>query len=225
MTRRLVLNWNKAHKSLEEAVKKEVTDPAEIGEVAKGWTYVTFFPPRTEPGAVLFNLEHVKLLAQENAFFLPREVVIEHNKVVISASSPEENPVFPLLALYRLLETYAGRFADPGAYPKHGFYGKFGGVFDRPEKGRVLVMYSGDDDALADIYESVEKVVAETSTEGIRYGVHLSNGLSALPRMLHGFDDPQYKKGGTTHYRIVDPSRFLVLLEQAKKDYSRYLFE
>ncbi len=225
MTRRLVLNWSRTHRNLEEAVGKENLDPSEIGDVGKGWTYVTFFPPRTEPGSVLFNLEHVKLLAQENAFFLPREVVIEHNKVVITASSGEENPVFPLLALYRLLEIYAARYNDPAAYPNHGFYGKFGGVFERSEKGRVLVMYSGDDDALADIYESVEKLVTEIPVAGIKFGVHLSNGLSALPRMLHGFDDPQYRKGGTTHYRIVDPSRFLVLLEQAKKDYSKYLFE
>jgi hypothetical protein len=224
MQRSLVLNWSESHKNLQRAVSDKITDPAEMGDTGRGWTYVTFYPPGTQPGHVLFNIDHVRLLAQENDFFLPPEVFVEHNKVVVTAQSEDGRPTSQLFGLYRLIETYAERYGDIDRFPKHGYYGKFGGVYGRPGKGRVLAIYTNDEDTLLDIFESIEGIVGELKTPGIRYAMKLSNGLSALPRLLHGFDDPRHRKSGTTHYRITDPSRFLVLINQAKRDYSEYLF-
>jgi hypothetical protein len=43
--------------------------------------------------------------------------------------------------------------------------------------------------------------------------------------MLHGFDDPEYRRSGTKDYRITDPARFTILLEQAQQDHDMYLFD
>jgi hypothetical protein len=43
--------------------------------------------------------------------------------------------------------------------------------------------------------------------------------------MLHGFDDPGYLSTGVDVFRITDPGRFALLLEQARADYPKYLFE
>ena len=63
------------------------------------------------------------------------------------------------------------------------------------------------------------------AVKGITFEHRLTNGLSAIPRMLHGFDDPSYREAGGDFFRISDPARFSVLLEQARNDYSNYLFD
>jgi hypothetical protein len=42
--------------------------------------------------------------------------------------------------------------------------------------------------------------------------------------MLHGFDDPDYRRSGVRHYKITDPNQFAVLLNQARHDYGMYPF-
>ena len=88
-----------------------------------------------------------------------------------------------------------------------------------------MALYSRNDDALLEIYESLEKFISEIPVKGFSLDLRFSNGLSALPRMLHGFDDPEYRRSGTKDYRITDPARFKILLEQAQQDHDMYLFE
>ena len=143
----------------------------------------------------------------------------------MTAYSDGEEPLSPLFGLYELISSYAGRFLDSQQYPSHGFYGKLGGIYNRPEKGRVLAIYSANDESLLDIYDSLEKLFNETPLKGIRFELRFSNGLSALPRMLFGFDDSDYRHSGAKDYRITDPSLFTVLLNQAKLDYEKYHFD
>ena len=162
-------------------------------------------------------------MADRRGAIIPGEVVLQHNKVVITASSPG-GPSASLLGLTMFLEAYAKRFADQDKFPDHGFYGKLGGFYDRAEKGRVLAIYGRGDDALLAVYEGIEAVMADLHVRGVRFDVRLSNGLSAIPRLLQGFDDPELRKAGVTHYRIVDPNGFSVLLDQARADHPKYLF-
>jgi hypothetical protein len=223
--RKLVLNWCPAHDDLKRSVEDcHLSDGFELGN-GRGWTYLTFFPKGTNAGEVLYDIDRLRTLAQENHFYLPHEVIAQHNKVVLTAYSECEPPVSPLLGIFSRVAMFASLFADTHCYPFHGIYGKFGGIYERAEKGRVLAIYSRDSDALLTIYESLEKLISEIRVEGFRFELDFSNGLSAIPRMLDGFNDPEYRHAGAKYYRIADPDRFATLLDQARKDYEMYRFD
>jgi hypothetical protein len=177
------------------------------------------------PRELLFDVDRLEVLAHENHFYLPGEVVRQHNKVVVSAMAPGAGPSAQLFGLYRFLDAFAGRFADFRVHPHHDFYGKLGGLWDRTEKGRVLVMYGRGDDSLLEICDTVERLVRDVEVPGVLFGVRLSNGLSAIPRILDGFHDPDYVKTGVDHFRVTDPRAFDEMLEEARKDYPKYLFK
>ena len=225
MQRRLVLNWSEAHEGLKRAAEARLMEPSLVGETGKGWTYLTYSPRGTPPSTLLFDVERIRALARENNFALPHEVVAQHNKVVVTAYTGDGRQSSQLFALYRLIQAYCRLYGDSHAHPRHSMYGKLGGIYERPEKGRVWAIYAGGDEAVLEIFESVEKLARSEARDGCRFEVALSNGLSALPRMLHGFDDPAYRRSGAPHYRIVDPAKFHVLIEQALSDYVRYHFE
>lgn len=225
MRRGLLVNWHKEHLAIRDALEEKETDPSATGDTGKGWSYVTFFTPGTPHRSVLFDIDKLEDLARSNGFYLPAEVVGQHNKIVLLATSAVPSPSRQLFALGRVLETYAGKFDEKRKFPQHGFYGKMGGFFERPEKGRVLVMYATSDDALLEIEASLQQVLAKLKVPGVTFSIHLSNGLSDIPRMLEGFDNPDYRNAGATHFRITDPSRFETLLTQARNDYHHYLFQ
>jgi hypothetical protein len=223
--RRLLFNWWAAHDDLKQSIENSNPgDDLEIGN-EKGWTYLTFFPKGSRNKDVLYDIDQILKLAQDNNYYLPHDVVMQHNKVVLTVFQEDANPVSPLAGIYPLVASFAARFDDAQRYPSHGFYGKFGGIYERPEKGRVLAVYSRNDDALLVIYESLEKLISEIRVKGFRFDLGFSNGLSAIPRMLHGFNDPEYRDSGAKHYRITDPARFAILLDQARKDYEMYPFD
>jgi hypothetical protein len=222
--RRLLINWNDAHHDLKQLIEDKEHHETEI-ENSNGWSYITFFPKAVAADAILYDVNRLQALALDNSYHLPYEVITQHNKVVVTAYPEGDAPMNPLLGLYRLMFSYVNRFIDPQRHPSHGFYGKLGGIYDRPEKGRVLAIYAANDEALLDIYESIEKLISETPLKGVRFDLRFSNGLSALPRMLHGFDDPAYRRSGAVHYRITNPELFAVLLDQARRDYKCYPFE
>ena len=224
MTRQMILNWCEAHANLKIAVENNVTQAFDVLDTGKGWTYVTFLKPGANASDILFDVSRLEQVARDNGFFLPADVVGQHNKVVLSAQGEGLGTSAQLFALFTFLQRYAERFADATRFPDHWFYGQMGGIYDRAEKGRVLALYSRDDDALMEIHQSVEALAKEMSVMGTHFSVRLSNGLSAIPRMLHGFDDPDYRRSGATHYRITDPVRFEHLIDQARQDYTRYLF-
>lgn len=222
--RKLLINWCKAHAMLKQWADEDCPDDGSGLDNRKGWTYLTFFSPGTQGQEVLFDIEAIVRIARENGYYLPREVVAQHNKVVLTVLPESGASLSPLPQLYALITALTGRYGDTQRYPRHSFYGKFGGIYDRPEKGRVLALYSRDDEALLALYDSLSELLARGPIAGVRCDVRLSNGLSALPRMLAGFDDPAYRHAGVTHYRIQDPDRFAVLLEQARQDYRMYCF-
>ncbi len=222
--RRLLINWSETHDDLKRLIENNELYGGAI-ENNKGWSYVTFLHEEVQASNILYDVNRLMELAKDNSYYLPREVVVQHNKVVVTAYPDNESPASPLVGLYHLLSSYVNRFIDARQYPFHGFYGKLGGIYERPEKGRVLAIYSENDDALLDIHESIEKLIAKASPEGIRFNLRFSNGLSAIPRMLHGFDDPDYRRSGARHYKITDPDLFTVLLNQARHDYARYPFD
>ncbi len=225
MRRRLVINWCDAHNSVKRAIEKDGADPAPVADAGKGWSYLTFCPLGTRPSELMFDVERLRALAQQNNFTLPHDVILQHNKVVVTAHSQDGRQSTQLLGLHGLLQAYCKLYADSQTNPRHSFYGKIGGIYDRPEKGRVLAIYAKGDDALLEINASLERLASQHAQNGCTFEVHLSNGLSALPRMLHGFDDGAYRASGADHYRITDPSKFHVLIDQALADYVRYQFE
>lgn len=222
--RRLLINWNSAHHDLKQMVDAGDKFDEPIGNDS-GWSYVTFFPRDVEAGKILYDVNRLQALVVASDYHLPYEVISQHNKVVVTAFPEGDEPPSPLLGLYRLMSAYVRLFTDAHKHPSHGFYGKLGGVYNRPEKGRVLAIYAVNDEALLEIYASLEKLIKEFSLPGIRFEIRFSNGLSALPRMLHGFNDPDYRRSGARHYRITDPNNFTVLLNQAKNDYEKYPFD
>jgi len=222
MKRRLILNWSEAHKGVREVIEAEVEHPFDLPETGKGWTYLTFCPPGTDPAGLLFRIDRLHELAKDNGYHLPGDIVAKHNKVVVTAAA--ESPSAQLFGLARLLLAFARQCADTSKHPNHTLYGKLGGLYDRSEKGRVLAVYAQNDDALLAILETLEALVEKVRIPGVSFSIRLANGLSVLPRMLHGFDDPTYRKSGVDIYRITDPARFEVLLEQARDDYPNYLF-
>ena len=221
--RRFLINWSDAHGDLKRLVENEEPCYGEM-ETRRGWSYVTFFPREIEANQILYDVDLLLEIARVNSYYLPRDVVVQHNKVVVVAYPNEESPLSSLIALYHMMSSYADRFCDEWKYPSHGFYGKFGGIYERPEKGRVLAMYSQSDDALLHIHASLEELISEASSTGVRFELRIANGLSAIPRMLLGFDDPDYRRSGAGHYKITDPDLFAILLNQARHDYERYPF-
>jgi len=224
MRRELVVNWSEEHWNIKSEIERKTENPFEVGDTGKGWSYVTFFSHGTTPNGVLFDLERLRTIALDNGYFLPWEVLSQHNKIVVTAHTDMAGPSSQLFALYRLLEEYASRFDSVNRYPELGFYGKMGGFFDRPEKGRVLCIYGTSDDSLLLISEAVENLLKKWSLRGVRFDSHLSNGLSDIPRMLDGFNDPDYRAAGVNYFRITDPNRFAGLIEQARRDYGNYMF-
>jgi hypothetical protein len=223
--RKLILNWCPAHDDLKRSVEDcRPGDGYEIGN-GRGWTYLTFFPRGTNPREVLYDIDELKSVARENHYHLPYEVVAQHNKVVLTAYSDGDTPISPLLGIFSQVALFTQRFSDTQRYPTHGIYGKFGGIYERPEKGRVLALYSRSDEALLSVYESLERLISEIRGEGFRFDLGFSNGLSAVPRMLEGFDNPEYRHSGNRFYRITDPTRFALLLDQARRDYEMYRFD
>jgi hypothetical protein len=220
--RRLLLNWCAAHGELKRLVERGYPDDGmEIGN-GSGWTYLTFFPEGTKERDILYDIDRILILARNNNYHLPRDIVTQHNKIVLTAYPEGASKASLLAELYFVAASFAVRFSDVRQYPSYGFYGKFGGIYERPEKGRVLAVYSKNDDSLLTIYESLEKLVSEIPAHGFRFDLRFSNGLSALPRMLRGFDDPDYRRAGAKDYRITDSARFAILLEQARQDYEMY---
>ncbi len=225
MRRELIINWSEVHDSVRRELDKPKPDALDVGDSGKGWSYVTFFRPGTHRENVLFDVNGLEQTAQKNGYFLPWDIISQHNKLVINAFSNVGNgPSVALLALVKLLEEYAKKFNHPLNFPHHGFYGKLGGIFERPEKGRVMALYATSDDDLLLIEESLQEVVKSMKLKWASFDLHLSNGLSDIPRMLDGYDDPEYRETGATHFRITDPARFQSLLDQARRDYGHYLF-
>lgn len=198
--------------------------PYEVNECGKGWSYVTFFPAGTKHETVLFDVDGLDRVAHENGYFLPLDILMRHNKIVVTARSAMPDRTAQLYALYLALKEFEKRFDHTGDFPQHGFYGKLGGFFDRPEKGRVLVIYSTSDDALMEIDQSLDEMLPTMRLKGFDFEKKFSNGLSDIPRLLQGYDDPSYRKTGAQYYRITDPNRFEKLLDQARVDLTRYLF-
>jgi hypothetical protein len=223
--RTLILNWCASHDDLKRSIEDcdQATDGHELRN-DRGWTYLTFFPGGTRPGDVLFDIDELRKLARDNHYYLPREVIAQHNKVVLTAYSDSDPSVSPLAGLFARVAMFAALFDDPDRYPAHGIYGKFGGIYERPEKGRVLAIYSPSEDDLLVVYESLEKLIAEVPVDGFRFVLGFSNGLSAVSRILQGFDNPRYRHSGAEYCRITDRGRFAVLLDQAVKDYAMYRF-
>jgi len=225
MRRELIVNWSSAHEAIRQEIEKPRPQILDVGDSGKGWTYMTFFAPGTPRDQVLFDLERLHSTALENGFFLPRDLITQHNKIVVSAySALGSNPSYQLFGLYHLVERFAMKFDSIRKYPNHGFYGKMGGVYDRVEKGRVVCIYAQSDDSLLTIVETLDELMKKSKLTGVVYDYHLANGLSDIPRLMDHFDDPDYLAAGATHCRITDPSRFTTLVEQARLDYSNYLF-
>jgi len=222
MKRRLILNWNESHDGVREAVEAKVESPWDLPDTGKGWTYVTFCPPGTDPHGVLFDIDQLEELAKNNGYHLSADVVAQHNKLVVTAVA--DSPSAQLFGLFRLLDAYARLYADTHKHPDHTFYGKLGGQYDRSEKGRVLAIYARGDEALLGISEAMEELARTVQIPGVQFTTRLANGLSAMPRMLHGFDDPTYRGSGVNIFKITDPNRFEVLLDQARADYPNYPF-
>lgn len=222
--RELVINWHRAHQAVEQAHEQRLHDARAVGETGQGWSYVTFFRRGTSPSSVLYDIDGLERLARENGYFLPSEVVAQHNKLVVTATSDELGHSGHLLGLVRVLAAFADRYGDTRKHPRHGFYGKLGGLYERPEKGRVLALYSTGDDELLEIAEAFELLLPTVRTRGVRLEARLANGLSHLPRMLDGFGQPAYRRSGAESFRITDPTQFNLLLEQARRDHSKYVF-
>ena len=131
--RKLLLNWCSAHTGLKQWI--ENSQPGDGGKIGNGtgWTYITFFPEGTKNNDVLYNIDEILNLAQENNYYLPHEVVVQHNKIVLTVYQEGTPLASPLVGLYPLVASFASRFVDAQRYPDHGFYGKFGGIYERPD--------------------------------------------------------------------------------------------
>lgn len=222
--RRLLINWSGTHDDLKRLIEQNKPYGQEIAD-GKGWSYLTFLSKEIRARNILFDIDRLLMTARDNNYYLPHEVIMQHNKVVVTAYPDGEAPASPLAGLYLLVSSYMKRYGEVRKYPVHGFYGKFGGIYERPEKGRVLAIYTGNDDALLHVYEAIEALIPEMPLKGVRLEQRVANGLSAIPRMLYGFDDPGYRHSGAGHYKITDPSQFTVLLNQARYDYDSYPFD
>lgn len=225
MRRKIIINWSESHSRLKEATENDVVEPGMVGATEKGWSYVTFCTSGCKPETVLYNIDKIKSIARDNGFYLPGDVVRQHNKVLVIAHSADHEPSHQLFGLWKFMMEFERRFNSTDDFPLHSFFGKFGGNFDRSEKGRVLALYSnGGDDALMAIYESCEHLAAQMRVPGVSFEVGVSAGLSAIPRLLAGFDDPEYRATGADYYRINNPSEFEELLQTAKDDFPKYIF-
>ncbi len=86
-------------------------------------------------------------------------------------------------------------------------------------------MYGEGDEALLEIFASAEGILPKCSVPGIEMAVSLTNGLSELPRLLTGFDDPEYRESGADLMKIRDVERFGEVLDEARQDYDKYIFD
>ena len=225
MRRKLNNNWSPAHDRLREAIENGVTNPGEVGVTSKGWSYCTFCTSKCGPNELLYDIDRIQTIARDNGFYLPGDVVRQHNKVLVIAHTAAQDPSPQLFGLWRFLTEFEARFTSTRVCPKHNFCGKFGGNFERYEKGRVLAIYSkAGDDALVSIYESCEELAHSFNVPGVSFEVGVSAGLSAIPRMLAGFDDPEYRATGVDLYRINNPVEFEQMLNTARDDFPKYPF-
>jgi len=226
MRRETIVNWHPEHEGIKPVIDAgtRVKDPHELADIGAGWSYVTFFPLGTTPDKVLFDLSKLENTAEELGYFLPNEVVAEHNKIVVTATSAVQSPPHQLYGLLKLVEEFGERFGDTVKHPRLGYYGKLGGVYERPEKGRVLVLYAEDDESLLEIEAALQETISASRLPGIEFELRLGNGLSDLPRLLKGYGEPEYRQAGVHHFKITDHQRFETLVNQARVDYANYLF-
>jgi hypothetical protein len=227
MRRETIINWHREHEGLRPFCENgdRLGDHHELTETGAGWSYVTYYPLGTRRDEVLFDLTRLEATAEALGYFLPDEVISQHNKLVVTATSGEPSPSLQLYGLVKLILAYGDRNANPRANPRLGFYGKFGGIYTRPEKGRVLVLYAQDDECLLEVEAAFQALILEHRVRGVAFEVRLGNGLSDLPRLLKGYRDPGYREAGVHHFKITDPHRFETLVRQAREDYGNYLFE
>ena len=225
MRRHLLFNWHENHEALKQALEQDIQEPRDVKPTGKGWTYVTFVRPGTRASQVLFDVDQLDQLAKDNGFYLPKEVLAKHNKVVVTAKSEDIGPSGQLFALVRFLEAFAKRNSDTDKAPVSGFYGKLGGSFNRRHKGRVLVMYAENDESLLEVMASAEIIAPQCKIPGVELTVSITNALSALPRLLTGFDDPEYRSTGATMFKIKDVTKFHTVLDEARQDQPKYIFE
>ncbi|MFH1532302.1 MAG: hypothetical protein ABIK09_16370 [Pseudomonadota bacterium] len=227
MRRDTIINWHHGHEGIKPAIDAgiRIKDPHELADVSAGWSYVTFFPLGTTPDQVLFDLSKLESTVEQLGYFLPDEVVAEHNKIVVTAMSVVQSAAHQLYGLLRLIEEFGKRYSSPEKHPRLGYYGKVGGIYLRPEKGRVLVLYAQDDESLLEIEAALQELILEFRVPGVEFEIRLGNGLSDLPRLLKGYGEPEYRQSGVHHFKITDPTRFETLVQQARVDYANYLFD
>ena len=224
MRRKVVINWSPGHQSIRDLHEETIDDWQAAAETGKGWSYVTFVDSRVARSEILYNVDSLEITAVENGYFIPAKEASQHNKIVVEATSVFGDPVHQLFGLTELLKLLDKEYSSADRYPYLEFYGKLGGIYDRSEKGRVLVIYSKCVDNLLEIDALLDDIFKKIKIKGVVFEKRLSNGLSALPRMLEGFDDPQYRNSGATQYRITDIGRFAKLLELAREDCGKYMF-
>jgi hypothetical protein len=208
-----------------------------LGYIGPGWSYVTFYPRGTFRHDVVFDLHSLEMLAATN--HVPIEVLDSHNKFVIEATNEfwSKKDILPtdippdmdseaanLFALYSIMREFAKQFRSISQNPEMGFYGKFGGVFEKPEKGRVLAIYSDCDENLMKMSEMMADVAGAVRVPGVKYHARLGNGLTEITRGLDGFNDKLYRETGAKHCRVKNPKEFAAILDQAKLDYANYPF-
>ena len=104
--RMLLLNWCNAHGELKRLVESGHPDEEiKIGN-GRGWTYVTFFPKGTREQEMLYDIGQILRLAQDNSYYLPRDVVTQHNKIVLTAYPEGTRPASLLAELYFIVASF-----------------------------------------------------------------------------------------------------------------------
>ncbi len=224
LSRELIVNWNATHAPVKEALDRNEKHPFALLDTDKGWSHITFYRPGTPSEDVLFDIDRLEHIAKDSAFYLPGDVLSQHNKIVITATSEPGNHSAQIYGLGRFLAAYAKQYRNTKKYPDLGFYGKVGGIYDRPEKGRALIIYATSDEGLLKVLEAMEAILPTVRTKGVTLGHHLANGLSDIPRLLEGLGDSSYRRSGAELFRISDLKHFTMVLRQVRRDHSKYLF-
>lgn len=224
LSRELIVNWSDAHTPVKDALERNEKFPFTLLDTDKGWSHITFFRPGTPSEKVLFDVDRLEALAKHSSFYLPGDVVSQHNKIVVTATSDPGSHSAQIFGLCRFLAAYAKRYRNAKKYPELGFYGKVGGIYDRPEKGRALIIYSSSDERLLQVLEAIEAVLPAVKTAGVTLEHHLANGLSEIPRLLEGLGDSAYRTSGNELFRISDQKHFSMVLRQVREDHGKYLF-
>ncbi len=104
-----MINWNDSHNDLKQHIENDDQYEISAGNDS-GWSYITFFPKEVDVNTVLFDVNRLKELVVKNSYYLPYEVISQHNKVVVTAYPDGEESLSPLFGLYQLIFSYAGRF-------------------------------------------------------------------------------------------------------------------